>query len=126
MAKGVGALRGRISFGGADSARSRYLSQNQVVETSSWFESGRGHHSVFWQFDAGFFKALARGLPGDILPVCGPSDKTYYIAVTKDFVGKKPRTRIALTGRGRKAFAQHIEFLRSIFDAAAPHHGDSE
>jgi DNA-binding MarR family transcriptional regulator len=49
-----------------------------------------------------------------------------YIAVNKDFVGKKPRTRVALTRSGRKAFAQHIEFLRTILDAAASHHNDQE
>jgi DNA-binding MarR family transcriptional regulator len=39
-----------------------------------------------------------------------------YIRVDKDFVGKKPRTRVALTKSGRKAFTQHVEFLRAIVD----------
>ena len=31
-------------------------------------------------------------------------EKAGYIDITKDFVGKKPRTRIALSRKGRRAF----------------------
>ena len=41
-----------------------------------------------------------------------------YVAITKDFVGKKPRTRVAMTRGGRRAFAQHVAQLRDILDAA--------
>ncbi len=37
-----------------------------------------------------------------------------YIAIEKDFVGKKPRTRAAITRAGRRAFEQHVEYLREI------------
>ena len=37
-----------------------------------------------------------------------------YIAVEKDFVGKKPRTRAAITRAGRRAFEQHVEYLRDV------------
>ena len=39
-----------------------------------------------------------------------------YIAVEKDFVGKKPRTRVALTKAGRRAFADYTAYLRDIID----------
>jgi len=39
-----------------------------------------------------------------------------YVAVTKDFVGKKPRTRAAVTPRGRKAYAIHVAALRAILE----------
>ena len=39
-----------------------------------------------------------------------------YITVTKEFVGKKPRTTLALTKIGRKAFEQHVAYLRDILD----------
>ena len=42
-----------------------------------------------------------------------------YIAITKDFLGKKPRTRVALTRAGRKAFNHHVTFLRAILEGAA-------
>lgn len=37
-----------------------------------------------------------------------------YVAVEKDFVGKKPRTRLRMTGAGRRAFENYIAFLREI------------
>jgi DNA-binding MarR family transcriptional regulator len=43
-----------------------------------------------------------------------------YVAITKDFVGKRPRTRIALTRAGRKAFSRHVTFLREILDGEGP------
>jgi DNA-binding MarR family transcriptional regulator len=39
-----------------------------------------------------------------------------YVEVQKDFVGKKPRTRIALTAAGRKAFAAHVGYLRNLLE----------
>jgi DNA-binding MarR family transcriptional regulator len=39
-----------------------------------------------------------------------------YVEVRKDFVGKKPRTRIALTAAGRKAFAAHVSYLRNLLE----------
>lgn len=45
-------------------------------------------------------------------------EKAGYIAVEKDFNGKKPRTRVALTKNGRRAFAQHVAYLREVLDSA--------
>jgi hypothetical protein len=39
------------------------------------------------------------------------------LAVEKDFVGKKPRTRMQITKAGRRAFERYVEFLRTIVDA---------
>jgi DNA-binding MarR family transcriptional regulator len=39
------------------------------------------------------------------------------IGVTKDFAGKKPRTRVTMTRAGRKAFAEHVSYLRDILDS---------
>jgi DNA-binding MarR family transcriptional regulator len=38
------------------------------------------------------------------------------IGVTKDFAGKKPRTRVTMTRTGRKSFAEHVSYLRDILD----------
>jgi DNA-binding MarR family transcriptional regulator len=43
-----------------------------------------------------------------------------YIAVEKDFVGKKPRTRVQMTKAGRRAFEKYVGYLREIVDAAEP------
>jgi DNA-binding MarR family transcriptional regulator len=37
-----------------------------------------------------------------------------YIKIEKTFVGKKPKTYICLTGKGRDAFTEHIMALDNI------------
>jgi DNA-binding MarR family transcriptional regulator len=39
-----------------------------------------------------------------------------YVTVEKDFVNRKPRTRVAITRQGRIAFARHVTYLRSLID----------
>jgi len=39
-----------------------------------------------------------------------------YITIEKDFIDKKPRTRVALTREGRKALVAHVTYLRDILD----------
>ncbi len=42
-----------------------------------------------------------------------------YVAVEKTFVGRRPRTYIALTPRGRQAFREHVQALQAILEQAA-------
>jgi len=42
-----------------------------------------------------------------------------YVTVEKDFVGRKPRTRITMTRAGRKAFEAYLAYLRGILDGGA-------
>lgn len=37
-----------------------------------------------------------------------------YVDVAKDFVGKKPRTRVKLSKSGRRAFEDYVAYLREI------------
>ena len=37
-----------------------------------------------------------------------------YVEVAKDFVGKKPRTRVKLSRAGRRAFEDYVAYLRDI------------
>jgi DNA-binding MarR family transcriptional regulator len=37
-----------------------------------------------------------------------------YIEVRKTFVGKRPKTWLAITKKGRDAFNKHVELLRNI------------
>jgi DNA-binding MarR family transcriptional regulator len=46
-------------------------------------------------------------------------EKCGYVEITKDFVGKKPRTRIAMTPSGRRAFERYVDYLRGILDGSA-------
>jgi DNA-binding MarR family transcriptional regulator len=42
-----------------------------------------------------------------------------YVEVEKDFVGKKPRTRVRLSKAGRRAFEEYVAYLRDIIDTAS-------
>ncbi|MEV0401861.1 transcriptional regulator [Actinoallomurus sp. NPDC050550] len=44
----------------------------------------------------------------------GVLEKAGYVKVTKGYVGKRPRTWLALTPDGRAAFAAHCQALRAI------------
>ena len=46
-------------------------------------------------------------------------EEAAYVAIAKDFVGKKPRTRIVMTRDGRRAFALHVAYLHDILDGEA-------
>jgi len=46
-------------------------------------------------------------------------EKASYIKIDKQFVGKKPRTRVHITREGRKAFEQHVRYLREILESSA-------
>lgn len=39
-----------------------------------------------------------------------------YVCIEKDFIGRKPRTRVAMTITGQEAFGHHVAFLRSIIE----------
>ena len=39
-----------------------------------------------------------------------------YITVSKEFAGKKPRTRLALSREGENAFRQYVAQMKKIFD----------
>ena len=43
-----------------------------------------------------------------------------YVAVTKAFENKRPRTTCSLTAAGRKAFAAHVDLLEQIVRQSRP------
>jgi DNA-binding MarR family transcriptional regulator len=63
-------------------------------------------------------KAILRATDGNLGAHLATLEGAGYIAMEKDFVAKKPRTRVATTRAGRKAFTQHIGYLRDILDGA--------
>ena len=46
-------------------------------------------------------------------------EEAKYATVLKDFNAKRPRTRVALTNAGRRAFAEYTSYLRNILDTAS-------
>lgn len=59
-------------------------------------------------------KALVDATEGNLGAHLQTLESRGYIAVDKDFVGRKPRTRVTLTKDGRRAFEAYVEYLRDI------------
>jgi DNA-binding MarR family transcriptional regulator len=66
--------------------------------------------------DFGNLKAMLGMTDGNLATHLAALEKAGYVEIAKDFVGKRPRTRIALTARGRKALRGHVAFLRSVLE----------
>jgi len=45
-------------------------------------------------------------------------ERAGYVAIDKDFVGRKPRTTLAMTARGRKALDRYVRSLERILEKA--------
>lgn len=45
-------------------------------------------------------------------------EEAQYVVVEKDFVAKRPRTRVALSKLGRRAYEEYLDYLREIIAAA--------
>ena len=43
-------------------------------------------------------------------------EKAGFVRMVKDFVGKRPRIRVGITAPGRRAFQNHLTYLREILD----------
>ena len=61
-------------------------------------------------------KAITQATDGNLGSHLTTLEKAGYVATSKDFVGKRPRTRVALTGEGRKAFRRHVDYLREVVE----------
>jgi hypothetical protein len=64
-------------------------------------------------------KAVVGATDGNLGAHIGILERAGYLAVQKDFVGKKPRTRMQITKTGRRAFERYVEFLRSIVEGTS-------
>lgn len=59
-------------------------------------------------------KAIVGATDGNLGAHLVTLEQSGYLEMEKDFVGKKPRTRVRLTKAGRRAFEDYIAFLREI------------
>lgn len=65
-------------------------------------------------------KGLVSATDGNLGAHLDTLERAGYVAIEKLFVGKKPQTRIKATPAGRRAFAEHVAYLREILDGGAP------
>ena len=45
-------------------------------------------------------------------------DRAGYVKITKSFKGRKPRTTLAITAKGKKALQNYVNLLQGILDRA--------
>jgi DNA-binding MarR family transcriptional regulator len=64
-------------------------------------------------------KALVGATDGNLGAHLETLEKAGYILVEKRFADRKPQTRIRISPGGRRAFAEHVAYLREIIDGAA-------
>ena len=62
-------------------------------------------------------KALVGATDGNLGAHLDTLERAGYVTIEKLFVGKKPQTRIKATPAGRRAFTEHVAYLREILDA---------
>lgn len=63
-------------------------------------------------------RGLLKATDGNLGSHLTTLEKAGYVAIDKDFVGKKPRTRVTITPEGAKAFRSHVAYLRAVLDGA--------
>jgi DNA-binding transcriptional ArsR family regulator len=61
-------------------------------------------------------RAIVEATEGNLGAHLTTLEEAGYLKVSKDFNGKKPRTRVALSKAGRKAFEAYVAYLRDIID----------
>jgi DNA-binding MarR family transcriptional regulator len=64
-------------------------------------------------------KALVDATDGNLGAHLDTLEKAGYVGIEKLFVGKRPQTRVKATRAGRRAFAEHIAYLREILDGGS-------
>jgi DNA-binding MarR family transcriptional regulator len=65
-------------------------------------------------------KTLTSATDGNLGSHLDALERAGYVAIEKRFAGKKPQTRIRATPAGRRAFTEHVAYLREILDQAGP------
>jgi DNA-binding transcriptional ArsR family regulator len=64
-------------------------------------------------------KALVGATDGNLGSHLGTLEGAGYVAIAKDFVGRKPRTRASITRAGERAFREHRDYLREIIEGGS-------
>ena len=68
-------------------------------------------------------KAIAQATDGNLGAHLATLEKAGYVAILKDFVGKRPRTQAVISRAGRRAYEQHLQYLRDILEGVVPEEG---
>jgi len=61
-------------------------------------------------------KSLVGATDGNLGAHLETLEKAGYIVINKRFEDRKPQTRVRMSPTGRRAFAEHVAYLREILD----------
>jgi DNA-binding MarR family transcriptional regulator len=61
-------------------------------------------------------KTIVGATEGNLGAHIGNLESAGYVDVEKDFVAKRPRTRVRLNVNGRRALEDYVAYLRAIID----------
>ena len=86
------------------SMRLKIMSSLNVLSRNDWLDFSR-------------LKAILETTDGNLGAHLETLAKAGYIAIDKRFDGKRPQTRVKATASGRRAFADHVAYLRDILDS---------
>ena len=64
-------------------------------------------------------REIAGATDGNLSAHLTTLEKAGFVRIVKDFVGRRPRTRAGITASGRRAFGNHVAYLREILDGNA-------
>ena len=85
------------------STRLRIMTALHLLPDDEWIEFVR-------------LKALTEASDGNLGAHLDTLARAGYVEMEKQFVGKKPQTRIRTTANGRGAYRRHVAQLRSLLD----------
>ena len=68
------------------------------------------------EMDFNTVKETLKVTDGNLASHTNSLEKLAYIKITKEFVGKKPKTSYAATPAGKEAFKQHIDALEKLLN----------
>lgn len=68
--------------------------------------------------DFGDLKAQLDLTDGNLSTHAAALERAGYVKIAKSFRGKKPRTTLTITAKGKKALQNYIDMLQKILDAA--------
>jgi DNA-binding MarR family transcriptional regulator len=85
------------------STRLKIMSSLNVLGRNDWLDFSR-------------LKAILETTDGNLGAHLETLSRAGYIAIDKRFEGKRPQTRVRATPAGRRAFADHVAYLRDILD----------
>jgi len=94
------------------------MEPNEIIHQTVRLKVMSALHAAGEALEFTRLKAIVNATDGNLGSHLNTLEGAGYIQVEKDFVGKKPRTRVTITPAGRQAFARHVAYLRDVLEGA--------